>query len=318
MSADDNCRFPGELGGLHPAVRDPLEGAARRVVLVTGPAGAGRSTAIGALEDLGFETVDNLPLSLLPALLEGAPEGRPIALGVDSRNRDFSTRMLIETVDALARDPRLDATLLFLDCRPEVLMRRFSETRRRHPLAPGEALQDAIAREADLLAPLRNRADVLIDTTELSPTDLRADLRGWFAPGGSRMLAVSVQSFSYRRGLPNGVDMVLDCRFLANPHWQPELRPKDGRDPSVQAHVAADPLHEAFFAQTLALVEMLLPAYLAEGKAHFTLAFGCTGGRHRSVTLAETMARSLAQDGWQVSIRHRELERDQPGTGSAG
>ncbi|MCC6006468.1 MAG: RNase adapter RapZ [Rhodobacteraceae bacterium] len=314
MSADDaRSAFP--TTGLVPTAS---ESAARRVVLVTGPAGAGRSTAIGVLEDIGFEAVDNLPLSLLSALLAGAPEGRSIALGVDARNRDFAARALIENVDVLARDPGLDATLLYLDCRPEVLLRRFSETRRRHPLGPGDGLQDAIAQEIDLLEPLRTRADVLIDTSELSPNDLRTELRNWFAPAGQVSLSVSVQSFSYRRGLPNGVDMILDCRFLANPHWEPLLRPRDGRDAEVQAHVAADPLHGPFFRGTLGLVEMLLPAYLAEGKAHFTIAFGCTGGRHRSVALAETMAKSLAQDGWQVSIRHRELERHAPGAGAAG
>lgn len=283
--------------------------ARRRVVLVTGPSGAGRSTAINALEDFGFEAIDNLPLSLMPLLLRGAPVERPLALGIDARNRDFDTRSLIETVDELARDPSLEATLLYLDSRADVLVRRFSETRRRHPVGGASSLEGNISAEIDLLAPLRVRADILIDTSEMTPHELKAELRRWFEGQGSGLLALSVQSFSYKRGLPTGVDMVLDCRFLRNPHWSEALRPRDGRDPEVQAHIAADPLYAPFLEQVDRLVKLLIPAFVEEGKAHFTLAFGCTGGRHRSVALSEEMAKSLARSGWRVSIRHRELER---------
>ena len=280
-----------------------------RMVFVTGPSGAGRSTAIHALEDLGYEVIDNLPLSLIPRLIDGPPLHRPIALGVDARNRDFSAATLIELTDSLTRNARVQLEILYLDCHPSVLIRRYSETRRRHPLALADTPEDGIAREADLLAPIRARADHLIDTTDLSPHDLRAEIGQWFSLAKAGGLAVSVQSFSYKRGLPRGVDLVFDCRFLANPHWVPDLRALNGHDPEVVAHVESDPRFAEFFDRMHGLVEMLLPAQIEEGKSHVTIAFGCTGGQHRSVAVAEKLAKVLAEAGWAVSKRHRELER---------
>jgi UPF0042 nucleotide-binding protein len=242
-------------------------------------------------------------------LLEGPPLGRPIALGLDARNRDFNATALIELIDGLTRDPRVTLEVLYLDCAPGELIRRFSETRRRHPLAPDETPTEGIARENDLLAPIRVRADHLVDTTDLSPHDLKAEISRWFdAHAGSR-LAVSVQSFSYKRGVPRGVDMIFDCRFLANPHWDAALRPLDGRDPAVAAFVRADPRFDEFFHRLRDLLLMLLPAHLEEGKAHLSIGFGCTGGQHRSVAVAEMLGAALAEAGWPVSKRHRELER---------
>ncbi|MDO9525289.1 MAG: RNase adapter RapZ [Gemmobacter sp.] len=281
----------------------------QRVVLVTGPSGAGRSTAIAALEDMDCETIDNLPLSLIPRLLDGPPLGRPIALGLDVRNRDFSATGLIELIDRLTIDPQVSLELLFLDCRTDVLVRRYSETRRRHPLAPAEAPLSGILREADLLAPIRVRADLLIDTSDMSPHDLKAELARWFGRAPSQRMAVSVQSFSYKRGVPRGVDMIFDCRFLKNPYWSPDLRPLDGRDPRVAAHIASDARFAPFFEKLTDLVQMLLPAHIEEGKAHLAIGFGCTGGQHRSVAVAEKLGDTLALAGWQVSKRHRELER---------
>lgn len=280
-----------------------------RIVLITGPSGAGRSTAVNALEDIGFESIDNLPLTLLPRLLDGPPIGRPLALGIDVRNRDFSTNALIGLVDSLTARPDVEVELLYLDCNSDVLVRRFSETRRRHPLAPDDAPLRGIEREFDLLAPVRARANILIDTSDLTPHDLRAEIEHWFQSTAEQRLAVSVQSFSYKRGIPRGVDMVLDCRFLRNPHWEESLRSKDGRSDEVQDYVAGDPMYDEFFAKVNDLVKMLLPAYADEGKSHLSIAFGCTGGQHRSVSLAEKLAYALAASGWQVSKRHRELER---------
>jgi UPF0042 nucleotide-binding protein len=280
-----------------------------RVVMVTGPSGAGRSSAINTLEDIGFEAIDNLPLSLIPRLLDGPPLPRPLALGLDVRNRDFSTEALGELLDTLHRQPGVSAEMLYLDCDLDVLVRRFSETRRRHPLSPEDAPLAGIEHELELLAPLRERADVLIDTTELTPHDLRAEITRWFAPPSGAPLALSVQSFSYKRGLPRGVDMVFDCRFLANPHWVPDLRARDGRDPAVAAHVEGDPRFADFFARVEGLVLSLLDAFVDEGKTSLTIAFGCTGGKHRSVTAAEKLTATLAEQGWRVSKRHRELER---------
>lgn len=284
-----------------------------RLVLVTGPSGAGRSTAIHALEDLGYEAIDNLPLRLVPLLLDGPPRPRPLALGVDPRNRDFSTAALLDLIDALAARGDVALTVLYLDCREDVLIRRFSETRRRHPLAPAESPEVGIRRELDLMARIRDRAELLIDTSDINPHQLRAEIERWFAPDGEGNLALTVQSFSYKRGLPRGIDMVFDCRFLSNPYWVPELRRFDGRDPQVLAHVTADPRFGPFFDRVLDLTRLLLPAYTEEGKSHLSIAFGCTGGQHRSVALAESLAKALAEDGRQVSIRHRELDSQQNG-----
>lgn len=281
---------------------------AARVVFVSGPSGAGRSTAIHALEDLGYEAIDNLPLSLLPRLLDGPPPTRPLALGTDPRNRDYSAQALIGAVDRLVADPAVLADLVYLDCRADVLVRRFSETRRRHPLAPEDRPLLGIELERDLLAPVRARAGILIDTSEMTPHELRAEMQRWFAPSGQQ-LALSVESFSYKRGLPTGADLVFDCRFLRNPHWDPALRPLDGRNAAVADHIAGDDRFAPFLAQVTQLLETLLPAYGEEGKAHLTVAFGCTGGQHRSVAMTEKLAAHLACAGWQVSKRHREIER---------
>ncbi|KFE33988.1 glmZ(sRNA)-inactivating NTPase [Thioclava atlantica] len=281
------------------------------MVLVTGPSGAGRTTAIGALEDLGYEPITNLPLSFVPRLLSGHLE-HPVALGVDVRGRDFSAAALIELIDTLTREPDLDLDLLYLDARPEVLERRYSETRRRHPLSPDEAPGEGIAAENDILAPIRLRADVLIDSSEMSPHELRAEVGRFFDTGRIEKLAVSVSSFSYKRGVPRGIDLMFDCRFLSNPHWEPELRPLDGRDAAVAAHVSADPRHGEFHQRVLDLLLFLLPAYVEEGKTHLSVGFGCTGGQHRSVAVTESIAKALAEAGWQVSKRHRELERRAP------
>ena len=283
---------------------------AANVVLVTGPSGAGRSTAINALEDLGYEVIDNLPLSLLPRLLDGPPPSRPLALGLDVRNRDFGTNALIETIDQLAaRGDHQTSQVLYLDAAEEELVKRYSETRRRHPLAPAGPPLAGIAAEQDMLVPIRARADVLIDTSGLSPHDLKSEIERWFGTAEGGQLGLTLHSFSYKRGLPRGMDIVMDCRFLQNPHWEESLRKLDGRDPAVAAYVAHDPRFAAFFDQVKALIDLLLPAHKDEGKAHLSIGFGCTGGQHRSVMMTERMAVALAQDGWHVSKRHRELER---------
>jgi UPF0042 nucleotide-binding protein len=294
--------------------RDAIQRLGQKLVLVTGPSGAGRSTAIHALEDLGYEAIDNLPLSLVPRLLDGPPLNRPIALGIDVRNRDFSATALIELIDRLTRTPEVEPEVLYLDCRPEELVRRFGETRRRHPLAPGEPPAQGVQSEIDLLAPIRVRADVLIDTSDLSPHDLKAEMSRWFDQGAQERLAISVHSFSYKRGIPRGLDMMFDCRFLRNPHWDEALRPLDGCDPSVGTYVSGDPRYDAFFEQVRQLLLLVLPAHVDEGKSHLAIGFGCTGGQHRSVVVAENMAKALAEAGWQVSKRHRELERRAKGS----
>ncbi|GKY89269.1 RNase adapter RapZ [Sinisalibacter aestuarii] len=280
----------------------------QHVVLVTGPSGAGRTTAIRALEDFGYEVIDNLPMRLIPRVLAGGPVDHPLALGIDVRTRGFSAKALAETIDALQTDPRLDVELLYLDCRPDVLSKRYSETRRRHPLSGDENPIQGIAREIELLAPVRARADILIDTSDLTIHDLKSELLHWIGLDEGDTLSIAVQSFSYKRGVPHGLDLVFDVRFLRNPHWEADLRPLTGKDEAVRRYVAEDPRFDEFLDRVTGLIAFLLPAYAEEGKAHLSIGFGCTGGRHRSVTLAETVAKGLATGGWRVSIRHRELE----------
>ncbi|MEM6464871.1 MAG: RNase adapter RapZ, partial [Pseudomonadota bacterium] len=240
-------------------MHDRLQPSTQRVVLVTGPSGAGRSTAIKILEDLNFEAIDNLPLSLVPRILDGALT-RPVAIGLDIRNRDFTVDGVIETLHSLAQEKTLETDLLFLDCNREVLNRRFSETRRRHPLTPADSPEAGIEQETEILGPIRHKATILIDTSELSPHDLRDHLRDWYDPNAVAQMAISVQSFSYKRGAPPGLDMMFDCRFLKNPHWQADLRRLDGRDPRVSGYIETDPLCTPFFSKTAELVEFLLPA----------------------------------------------------------
>lgn len=280
-----------------------------RLVLVTGPSGAGRTTAINALEDMGFEAIDNLPLSLIDRLLVPDAVPRRLALGIDARNRDFTTAAMLDLIARLAASDRIDAETLYLDATPEILLRRYSETRRRHPLAPQDTPAAGIAREADLLEPVRSGAEILVDTSDMTPHDLRTEIARLFGRGFGPDMVLSVQSFSYKRGLPRGSDLVFDLRFLRNPHWKEDLRMRDGRDAAVARYIAEDPRFDDFFSRLRDLVTSLLPAYLAEGKSHLTIALGCTGGQHRSVAVAEHLAFALAENGWRVSTRHRELER---------
>lgn len=279
------------------------------IVLVTGPSGAGRTTATDALEDAGFEVVDNLPLRMVLPLLDQSGASGPLALGLDIRNRDFSAQAVLDLLDAMAARADIQVQLLYLDCAPEEILRRYSGTRRRHPVQQANTLGDAVRHEIGLLEPVRTRADVLIDTTGLNPHQLRAEIKAGFAPQARRDLLVQVTSFSYKRGLPRGADFVFDCRFLRNPHWEAALRDLDGQDNAVQAFVRKDPRFAEFFAKVRDLSLFLLPAVKEEGKSYVTIALGCTGGKHRSVTMVELLSQALAEQGWQVSIRHRELDR---------
>ncbi|HTS92066.1 MAG TPA: RNase adapter RapZ [Stellaceae bacterium] len=286
-----------------------------RILVVTGMSGAGRSTALKALEDLGYEAVDNLPLSLVPGLMSQRPLRQPLALGADVRTRDFGATALVDTLDRLALEGGARPLVVFLDCGDEQLLRRFTETRRRHPLAQDRPVLDGIRLERQYLAELRDRADLTIDTGDLSTADLKRLLTGHFALERSPGIALSVVSFAYRHGLPRDADMVFDARFLRNPHYVPALKPLTGLDPEIGAYIADDEHFPAFFQQLASLVEPLLPRFEREGKSYLTIAIGCTGGRHRSVYLAERLAEWLGERGRAVSVRHRDLDR--PGSAEA-
>ena len=286
--------------------------AKRHIVLVTGLSGAGRSTALRALEDQGYEAVDNLPLTLLSNLVlpsSALAEARPLAIGIDARTRDFDVPALVAAVDRLVAEPGLDARLLYLDCEDETLARRFTETRRRHPLAADRPLADGIKSERRLLEPLRARADKVIDTSALAPHQLKALVQADFPLEAPQSLALSVVSFAYRNGLPREADLVFDVRFLANPHYRPDLKPLSGKDAAVAQFVERDPGFPAFFDGLADMIVALLPRFEAEGKSYLTVAVGCTGGRHRSVFVAERLAARLSQAGRRVTLLHRDLDR---------
>lgn len=279
----------------------------RRLVLVTGMSGAGRSLALKILEDLGYEAVDNLPLDLLEALVPEGEAPRPLAVGVDIRSRRFAVQPLIDRLERLGPRGDLAITLLFLDCEDQALERRFTETRRRHPLAHERPVADGIVAERRLVAPLRARADLVVDTSQFNPAELRRVLAGHFGLDRGPGMSVLVTSFSYRNGLPRAADMVFDVRFLANPHYDPALRDLDGRDPRVAAYVESDRAFPDFFARLTGMLGPLLPRYAQEGKSYLTIAVGCTGGRHRSVTVAEKLTTWLQDQGFHVARVHRDL-----------
>jgi RNase adaptor protein for sRNA GlmZ degradation len=288
-------------------------GAPLPVVLVTGLSGAGRTTALKVLEDMGYEAIDNLPLNLLSRAVSEGELTRAVAIGADVRNRNFAAAPLLERLGALQRDPALAVSLLFVDCDDEALQRRFTETRRRHPLAEGRPLADGIAAERQLLAPLRERADVVIDTSSMALPEFRRSLAERLALAAGPRMGVFVTSFSFRSGLPREADLVFDVRFLRNPHYDPALRPLTGRDAAVADYVAEDAGFAPFYQSLTGLLLPLLPRYEAEGKSYLTIAIGCTGGRHRSVAVAEKLAHWLTLRGWPVGLVHRDLERSGEG-----
>lgn len=283
-----------------------------RILLVTGMSGAGKSTALKTLEDMGWEAVDNLPFSLLDRLLatrpsEGASGARPLALGIDSRTRGFKAQAIVDRVKTMRDSESANIATLFLDCTGAELERRYSETRRRHPLAPDRPAADGIARERELIAALRRSADHVIDTTASTSNDLRLELRNRFEVdhGGDPIL--SVMSFGFARGLPRNADLVFDMRFLRNPHWDGALRPMTGIDESVGLYIRADPAYGEAVSRIADLLLLLLPRYKAEGKSYITVAFGCTGGRHRSVHVAEAISSQLRGAGFSPTVSHRDL-----------
>ena len=267
--------------------------------------GAGKSTVLDALEDMGWDVVDNLPADLLGAFVTGGAECRvvPAAVGMDVRSRGFDAKALpnlISAVEGVAPE------ILYLDCAGIELIRRFDETRRRHPLAPDRPAEDGIARERAVMAPLLAAADSVIDTTDLSPAELRDELRKRYG-GDSDQPVLTIASFGFARGISRTADLVFDLRFLPNPHWIEELRPLTGIDTPVRDYLAADPAWNETMGQIEALLIDWIPRYWAAGKSYVTVAFGCTGGRHRSVAAAVEMTERLRERGFTPNVRHRDL-----------
>ena len=282
---------------------------AARLIIVTGLSGAGRSTALKSLEDLGYETADKLPLSLLPALIGSKPAAHPVAVGMPLLEGDRDTETALAALDHVDPKNERRPTLVFLDCDNDKLIQRYTETRHRHPAAGERPVSDGVALERRMAAPLRARADLVIDTTALSPGDLKRLLHGHFAIDSAPGIAIFVTSFSYRHGLPRDADLVLDVRFLRNPHYVTDLAPLTGQDAAVAAYIAEDPDFPRFFNDLCGWLGPLLPRYESEGKSYFTIAVGCTGGRHRSVYVADRLGETLRSQGFRVAVEHRDLGR---------
>lgn len=286
----------------------------KHILLVTGMSGAGKSTVLRTLEDLGWEVVDNLPLLLLNRLLDtDPPEGtdgddRPLALGIGTRTRGFDADSIVRRIKKLRDERGYDIGTLYLDCSGAELARRYNETRRRHPLAQDRPARQGISRERELLEPLRQWANRLIDTTNMSSNELAQEIRSTFSVDGLGEPTLSIMSFGFARGIPANADFVFDMRFLRNPHWVDSLRPGTGRDRDVAAYVAADPAYADAMERIEGLMLALLPRYRAEGKSYVTIAFGCTGGRHRSVHVAERVAARLRGAGFSPTVAHRDLQ----------
>ena len=282
-------------------------GEKSRLILVTGMSGAGLSTTLKALEDLGYEALDNLPLRFLELLIDqGSLLARPMAVGLDTRTRGFSATELAAVYERLSHRPDCQAQLLFIDCSDDILQRRFTETRRRHPLAIDRPVLDGIRHERSLLMSIRDIADLTIDSSDLTGQELRRLVSGHF-PIGQALLQIFVMSFSFRRGVPREADLVFDVRFLRNPHYDDALRPMTGQNKSVQDFIEADVDFAGFEQNLYQLLTPLLPRYRNEGKCYLTLAIGCTGGRHRSVFMAERLTEWLRGQGLKIKLAHREL-----------
>jgi RNase adapter protein RapZ len=279
----------------------------RSVLLVTGMSGAGRSTALKILEDIGYESFDNPPASLIPGLIENVGlDGPAIAVGADMRTRGFTVETMLDTLCGVVSRSGRELRVLFIDCDDERLERRYTETRRPHPLAGDRPIMDGIRRERQMLSALRDRADLVIDTSALNAIGLKRLLTGHFA-ADTHGLRVFVTSFAYRHGLPREADLVFDVRFLENPHYIDALRGLTGCDSGVAAHIEADADFPCFFDGLWCLLRPLLPRYEASGKSYLTIAIGCTGGRHRSVYVAERLAAQLRDAGWRTGLVHRDL-----------
>lgn len=283
----------------------------RRVVILTGMSGAGMSTALKTFEDMGYEAVDNLRLSLVSSLLEDvkSSDSGALVVTIDTRNASFTVDELLRVTQTLSDRPELDAKLVFLECSDEALQRRFTETRRRHPLAIDRPVTDGIKREREMLWELRDSADHVIDTSLLSIHDLRRLLVGNYRLDAAPGLSLFVTSFSYRHGVPREADLVFDARFLKNPHWDTKLRQLTGQDQQIIEYIQSDSDYSSFMDNITRLLLPLLPRYLQEGKSYLTIATGCTGGRHRSVMVAEQLATILAVNGYIVGVGHRDIDR---------
>ncbi|GAA0483876.1 RNase adapter RapZ [Parasphingorhabdus litoris] len=285
----------------------------KHVLLVTGLSGAGKTTVLKTLEDIGWETVDNFPIRLVEGLLNTPPSSSrddvdpPLALGFDSRTRGFDPDKLINRVKNLQQNDNYQISTLYLDCAGDELERRYSETRRRHPLALDRPAKDGIALERSQLEPFRRWADHVLDTSGLTANDLQNQIREQFTLQDTKITTVTITSFGFSRGLPNNIDLLFDVRFLSNPFWDPELKLMTGLDKPVGDYISKDPAYAEAMEKFEDMLAFLLPKYIKAGKAYVNIGIGCTGGRHRSVHVAEALRKSLHEQGFSTTVLHRNL-----------
>lgn len=286
---------------------------APRFTIITGLSGAGRSEAAKSFEDLGYFVIDNLPPALIDKMAElisvPGSKVRQVALVVDARGGEFFPE-LQRSLNQL-RERGMEYRILFLEASDSSLVRRFDQTRRRHPLADHERVVDGITQERAIMQPLRDQADVIVDTSSLNVHELRDKINSLFAePSPVSGMVVNVISFGYKHGLPLDADIVLDCRFLPNPHWVEHLRALNGTDPAVRSYVLDSRATGPFLTQLRALITATLPGFVSEGRHYLTIAIGCTGGRHRSVVISEEIARHLQDQGFPSTVVHRDLDKE--------
>jgi RNase adapter protein RapZ len=277
---------------------------AMKLILITGMSGSGKGVALRALEDVGFEAIDNLPISLIEDVLDKR-QYTNIAVDIDIRSREFSPAMFLHVLSHLRTKEGYEVITLYLDCDDDVLRKRYTETRRPHPLAADRPVLDGIRLERSLIEAIKSHVDFMVDTSETSVHDLRRLITGHFA-GDQGKLNLHITSFSFRHGVPREADLVFDVRFLKNPHYVEGLREKTGHDAEVGAYIQQDPDFSGFFNNLCGLIAPLLPRYHEEGKRYLTIAIGCTGGRHRSVFVAEELGVFLRNKNYDVLVRHRE------------
>ncbi len=272
-------------------------------IIVTGLSGAGISSVLKTLEDFKFEVFDNFPISLIPHLYDEASSNKNIAIGIDTRTRGFSPEAILNITE------EIDAHLLFITCDDTILQKRFTETRRRHPLAQSKSIVYGITKERELLEPIRDHADFIIDSTNISIHDLRHIIEGNFSIQSQENLTISLISFGFRNGIPREADIIMDVRFLRNPHWDTNLKPKTGLDRDVGEYISQDNDFNKFIDNFKNLLSPLLPRYAKEGKSYLTIGIGCTGGKHRSVFVAETLKKWLKKQDLPVFTEHRDIPK---------
>ena len=279
------------------------------LIIVIGQSGAGRTTVIHILDDQGFDTLDNVPVHLIPRVASRELVDKPLALGLDIRSKSFSVQNLMREISNWEALSRSRVVILFLQCSLNILIKRFSLTRRPHPVPGEDSLELSIKRELNLIAPLRDKADLVLDTSNTSPNELRLKLGSIFPLANNRNIQIILQSFSFRKGSPSGLDMIFDCRFLKNPNWEDDLKNLNGTDTDVKNYLYKDKSWESFNNSLIKMMSTIIPSFEREGKSYLSIGLGCTGGQHRSVFVAEQLFEHLLDKDYDVKILHTTLQK---------